>query len=310
MLRIIADNKGHKESPKRLCVEQVASEREVKENVSVKQKEMEGNNCITEDEPMEEEAPLRARGLAALRKKHSVQDDPNKRKVSQDTQQVDKPPTYVFSTNSRELCSTRNHLARLTADINGWEDNLTRSALRATSSTKETAAKEVEDTLNCSFEPSDLPMLARKALFEQAALENKVQSEKQAFKPKISVARRAAMFENAPNNKLKFRTTHQKPANTSPVKPSVKVGSPVKPAAVLGPAKPSAVLRGIPARPSAALTWSTAKPSIASTGSPAKSSAFSRDSPAKLGANGGSTTIPTSIYIQLIFLLIPMFLFA
>ncbi|GBM70745.1 Anillin [Araneus ventricosus] len=291
------DNKEHKESPKRLCVEQVASECEVKENVSVKQKEMEGNNCIKEDEPMEEEAPLRARGLAALRKKHSVQDDPNKRKVSQDSQKVDKPLTYVFSTNSRELCSTRNRLARLAADINGWEDNRTRSALPATSSTNEIAAKEVEETLNRSFEPSNLPMSARKALFEQAALENKVQSEKQAFKPKISVARRAAMFETAPNNKLRFRTAHQKPSNTSPVKPSMKVGSPMKPAAALGPAKPSAVLRGNPARPSAALTWSTAKPSIASTGSPAKSSAFIRDSPAKLGANGESTTTPTKSFI-------------
>ncbi|CAL1294218.1 unnamed protein product [Larinioides sclopetarius] len=368
-------DEGHKESPKRLCVEQVASEHEVKEddsmeevkeNVSVKQQETKKSNYMKEDEPMEEEeeeAPLRARGLAALRKKHSAEDDPNERKASQDNQQVNKPPSYMFSTNGTELCSTRNRLASLAANINGWEDNLKRSALPSTTSAKGAStrsehqfnktneqktwnnvkemgkeaekqkpvfnkeaekhkpfvnkeaekqkpafskegtfqpnfrAKEVEDTLNRSFEPSNLPLSARKALFEQAALGNKVQTEQQTFEPKLSVAQRAAMFENAPKNKFGSRPAPQKPANASPVKTPSKMESPVKPAAAMdcrSPAKSSTVFNGSPARPSAALTGSPAKPSAASIGSPVKSSpAFSHCSPAKPGVNGGNTTTPT-----------------
>ncbi|CAL1294204.1 unnamed protein product, partial [Larinioides sclopetarius] len=273
------DNKELNESLKCLCIEQVFSEHEVKEddlteevkeNVSVKQG-MRENIFMKENESMEEEAPLRVKSLAMLRKKYSAQDDLNDKKAAMDTQQADEPPTSVFSTNHKELCSTRNRLRRLAADINRWEDNLMRPTVYATSSTKkapDSAAEEVEDTLNCSFEPSNLPLSARRALFEQAAIENQVQSKKQTIKPKVSVAQRAAMFENAPKNENRVRTTHPNPINKSPIKPTMKVRSPVKPGVALGCVQSSAVLKASPVRQSATLTRTIAKPSA---GSPAKS---------------------------------------
>ncbi|XP_055953827.1 anillin-like [Argiope bruennichi] len=359
------DDKGHKESPKRLCVEQVAADNEVKEDDPME--EVKENNYFKECEPMEEEeeAPLKARGLAALRKKNTMQDDPNDKKVFKD-ELMGKPPTYVFSTNSTELCSTRkNRLASLAADINGWEDNLKRTAVPATTTAKGAQtksgnhininkigeqktcnsvkemgkeaekqkpafnkekilqpsfkAKEVEDTLNRSFEPSNLPLSARKALFEQAAHGNKTQSEQQTIEPKLSVAQRAAMFENGPKNKFGSRSAYQKPAYASPDKPFTKVdrdspvksaatssckspakpstalnGSPAKPVVLKGsPAELSSVLIGSPAKPFAALTGSPSKSLAAASGSPAKISfALNRNSPAKSGTTEGRATTP------------------
>ncbi|GFS87841.1 anillin [Nephila pilipes] len=296
-------NKGGamtKESPKRLRVDR---NEETKEN-TMKQEEynsereehcsMEEDNVSAEEEEskenisMEKEVPIKARGLAALRKKESTQDVVHNGNTYNENSEVSKPATYLFSTNGTELCSDRKtRLANLAADINGWEDNLQRSNVPQSSKTLQTnvfsintksvntkenlvakvaekfseppkavkgtkalgkevkiptkeeksvkpiikdfISKEVESTLNRSFEPSKLPLSARKALFEKAMTGGSTQSISQTIEPKLSVAQRAAMFENASRNIAGPRAV-QKQINASPVKQCAKtnVQSPIK----------------------------------------------------------------------------------
>ncbi|GFU06756.1 anillin [Trichonephila clavipes] len=100
-------------------------------------------------------------------------------------------------------------------------------------------AKEVECDLNRSFEPSNLPLSARKALFEKAMTGGSTQSVSQAIEPKLSVAQRAAMFENASKNTVGPKPV-QKQINVSPVKQFTRTNlqSPIKSTSSVNSASP------------------------------------------------------------------------
>ncbi|GIY63232.1 anillin [Caerostris extrusa] len=272
-----------------------------------------------------------ARGLAAIRRKNSNQDLSNEKK---DNPEMNKPATYFFSTNSSEVCSNRKtRLNNLAAQINGWEDNLSSKPIISKANivnerknvnkpmgkedTKKlppreifsrSISKDVKETLNSSFEPSNLPLSARKALFEQGTVSTQLQ--KQSIEPQLSVAQRAAMFENASKKQFTPSSPVKPPAKSacdnvvksssglsckSPVKLTggSTCESPVKSAVRLNTASPIKLTTGSPNKPLASLICASPVKSVASVicASPVKASAESTcGSPLKSSARMNEET--------------------
>ncbi|XP_042896597.1 anillin isoform X2 [Parasteatoda tepidariorum] len=92
--------------------------------------------------------------------------------------------------------------------------------------------KHVKEDLNRSFDPTDLPLSARRALFEQASQLENAKPKEHSFEPKLSVAQRAALFENASQRSLVSKPLAHTAKNISPQKPntmaSINARSPLK----------------------------------------------------------------------------------
>lgn len=65
---------------------------------------------------------------------------------------------------------------------------------------------EVEKVLNTSLDPAELPLSARRALFEKALLNGSPKVNEDVVDQKLSVAQRAAMFENASKGNSRAKT--------------------------------------------------------------------------------------------------------
>ncbi|KFM78451.1 Actin-binding protein anillin, partial [Stegodyphus mimosarum] len=126
-----ASNCHSKESPKRQCL---SAPENNSMDIESEKENVEMSHCSTSSPIVPFHANPKTRGLAALRKnassKPDFSNDVTSDQGSAPKSQVNNCSTYVFSTNSKELCATRqSRLANLAANIRQWEDNVNQPAL-------------------------------------------------------------------------------------------------------------------------------------------------------------------------------------
>ncbi|XP_035229899.1 anillin-like isoform X2 [Stegodyphus dumicola] len=236
-----ASNCHSKESPKRQCLSAPESNAM---DIESEKENVEMSDCSMSSPVVPFHANPKTKGLAALRKNASSKPDSSngvtsdQGSASESQEEDSKIVTLFFECEQKQCDSELEDDEENSSRSHENNENLSEKGNHCTenSNAKESMAPKTEPSFRKNVDPAELPLSARKALFEKALLGGTPKLNETAVENKLSVAQRTALFENAckvssgQKTSLNQRVPQRFVApKQSPIKPKYNVNALISP---------------------------------------------------------------------------------